>query len=655
MKQKLLDILKKYRNGIIAIVLVVVALAFFWSYVISDTYMPIEHISSVSDGGFKVTSGEIRTIAVKSADGYDRDTEDLMITIKDDNGNTVWSYDASGMIGNTDSDEGEVFIAQGEKYDLLFESEAGEGVILSPGKYYIGTNKDEGDFQPFIFKLHEYRSSYGKMYLVISIEILIAVILTVIILYGRRRFAFHTIFLILAIAFGIIVNTIFPPLAVPDEKVHFREAYEAASSLYDKLPFNRVPTSDYNGRLLVRATDYDSIMYLHDMASVAGWYEGIWDKADYRYVPVDFDSTVTTRTVYVYVPASIGINIARGLRLNGRWLLYMGRFVSFALCVFIIYMSIRILPGKKELMTMLALLPQCIYLFMSYSYDGINLALCFLVVSLVYSICENKKGKKYVKLIILCLTLLLMIPIKMAYFPYLLLLLLLIDHDWIKNILSNNKARIILLIMAAAAVAVLIPLFLSGWNNILGMIGYSSEASEIAPGSRITVSYVLSDIPGAIKLYYNTMWYNSKHYLPQMFGAVAGGLRDGTHTYRMPVILVIFETIVILISMTEEEKQSNGMIKKIIVWMTGIMCILMVYTGLLFGDTKVGNWYISGIQGRYFLPVLFLLPLGIDITAIKIDEDKKRKIAIAGCSITFLLFFFLAFYYYATNYFSELI
>ncbi len=654
MKHKIIDFLKKYRYGIITILVVCLVLAFFWGYIIKDTYMPVQHISSVTDGGFNVTTGEIRTISIKTADGYERDMNGITVSIKDTNGNEVWSGGADKI--DVSEEEAPEKTGSNADYDLIFESEAGGGISLPTGRYFIGTDQDTGDFKSFIFNIHEYRSSYGKLYLIISVEIMLISLLVIILIYNREKVGLHKTFLLLAIAFGILVNTIFPPLSVPDEKVHFREAYEASSSLYNKLNFNHLPTMDFNGKIFVRATDYDSIMYLHDMASVAGWYEGIWDKADYRYVPVDFDSTVTTRTVYVYVPASVGIIIARGLRLNGRWMLYMGRFTSFALCLLILYLSVKLLPRKKELMTLIALMPQCIYLFMSYSYDGLNLALCFLIVSLIFNLCENTDGKRIVKLIVLCLTLLLMIPIKMAYFPYVLLLLLIINPDRCRKLLSDKKARIVILLAGAAAVAVLIPIVISGWDNIAGMIGFSSTGQfETSPESRISLGYVLSDIPSTIKRYYNTVWYNSGNYLSQMVGAVSGGLRDGIHTYRMPAILLIFETVVVLLSATENDNRSIGWLRKLIVWITGILCILMIYTGLLLGDTKVVDWRITGVQGRYFLPVLFLLPMGVDITAIKIDEDKKNIISIAGCAITFLLFFFLAFYYYATNYFSELI
>ncbi len=640
MKDKIQTKLKEHKYSIITVVTALGILVFMWFFALKDTYMPIQHLSSISDGSFTVKTGSVRRIDIKSADGYDISASDLLIQISDGNGNVIHKIEGSGFDFDTVDN----------KYRTIFDSTPETGIEVPEGIYHISAGLGPNVKEMCIFRVYEYRGSMSGLYLLISISVLLCVIATILVI-NRKNMSIHRAFIILAVTFGILVNTVFPPLAVPDEASHFKEAYENSSTSYDKLPFKKIPVGGPNYRLWVRATDYDSIYYLHDISSIAGWYEKLWDKPDLSYVLLDYDSTVTAGSTYIYMPAAIGILLARGLRLNGRWLLYLGRFAAFAACLLLVYWAIRLMPKRKLFMLSVALLPQSMFLFMSYSYDGINLALCMFIAAFIMFLTQEEHRIRPWEIIILVASMLVMIPVKMAYIPYILLVLLLISKDCISTITKDRRKPITGIVLLVVFIGIASVLAVTKLPNIANMIGYSgSDGAEMLPESRVSISYAMSNIPDTVKRYFNTFWYESQNYIVQMLGSVPGGLKEGTRSYRMPIFSVLLMIAVFAVALTEEGT-GYGRVRKVIVWIAGIGCIFAVYTGLLFGDTKIMDTTIKGIQGRYFLPVLALAPLALKNRFMSVEEDTRRRIVIAGTSLAYILFYFCAYYYYAIHYF----
>ncbi len=639
MPEKAKGIVKEYGKCLIAIALVAAALVFVWFYVLKGTYMPIQHVSSISDGRFKVSAGCVRSIYIKSADGFEKNIDGVNVYIKDASGKEVWKSDKA-LAGISD-----------QEYLQIFDSDPETGINLSNGTYFIGTDQDEGKTKPYVFKLYENRGSFAKIYAAIALEILLIVIIFMFI-YVRKDMGAHKVFLILAIAFGIFINTIFPPLSVPDEASHFKEAYENSSVFLYGFMKEKIQVGNENYRLMVRATDYDSIFYLHDISSIAGWYEGLTDKAELIRVPLDYDSSVTADSIYSYLPASLGITVARGLRLNGRWLLYLGRMTAFAACIFLIYMAIKRMPKNKYLMMTIALLPQSMFSFASYSYDGINLALCIFAVGYVMYLYSEKPKKMILRIAVLLAAIIFMIPIKMAYLPFILLPLLLIDADMVKAFFKDKKKTLIGIAAVLVILVIAVIGIISIKDTVFGMIGYGSLPDEgLTPESRITVSYVMGHFYDITQRYYETLRFGSPNYLVQMLGSVPGKLSDGTHSYVMSIFLVIWSLFTMFVCCIGDDDLIIGGVRKTIVFITGISCILLVYTGLLLGETLIMNWRIMGIQGRYFLPVLALSPMIFMIRSFKISEKTRKNLILIGNLGVFVLYYFGAFIYYATHYF----
>ena len=102
-------------------------------------------------------------------------------------------------------------------------------------------------------------------------------------------------------------------------------------------------------------------------------------------------STVGSKAPWTYLPSAIGISIARLLNIHGNLLLLMGRLFNLLFEAGITALAIRS-AICQNLHICIGTGSEVIYLYGSYSYDGINLCLCILIVS--YFLYLNAQEKK---------------------------------------------------------------------------------------------------------------------------------------------------------------------------------------------------------------------------------------------------------------------
>lgn len=144
----------------------------------------------------------------------------------------------------------------------------------------------------------------------------------------------------------------------------------------------------------------------------------------------DFNNTALYSPL-CYVPASAGIFMAKWF-VTPLQTFYIARFANLFFWIWIIFLSIKLLPVFKWLFTFLALLPMSLFVNMSLSADVVTNAVCFLFISLIlnYSFSSSNLGTK--PIFLLCLLAFLVTSIKSVYVP-LLVLLFVIPASRFKN------------------------------------------------------------------------------------------------------------------------------------------------------------------------------------------------------------------------------
>ena len=123
----------------------------------------------------------------------------------------------------------------------------------------------------------------------------------------------------------------------------------------------------------------------------------------------------------------------------------------------------------------------------------------------------------------------------------------------------------------------------------------------------------------------------------------------GTTMYHsqleMPILISFIYIAIVLISLIKEKDENKfKIIHKTLVVSIGIAIIGLISTAIYIQCTaqyiSVGNNIIQGIQGRYFIPVIFLIPFIIKPMNRKINIDEKIMYK-SVLSINIITFFYM--------------
>ena len=103
-----------------------------------------------------------------------------------------------------------------------------------------------------------------------------------------------------------------------------------------------------------------------------------------------------------------------------------------------------------------------------------------------------------------------------------------------------------------------------------------------------------------------------------------GGL--GWFSIAVPwwIIITLFMCI-LMVTFSEEKNYSSNRIIKVGMLIIVAVSIALVCMALLLDWTPITTYTINGVQGRYFLPVLPLLFIGMQSDCIKIEKGLSYK------------------------------
>lgn len=608
---------KKYCLIFVMLIGIIATMFLLWKVKIGTYSMPIQHKVQYS-GEFEVSVGEIREIVIQHPK-LDKKVQ-IEIVVNDNLGN-VWYK---------------------EKFDnvefkgvrqTLDKFEKGSGLKFEKGTYFAKVYFD-GQEKKADVRFIEYSGSLKKMYTTLCVLLLVALAVFYVINY-EIKISLEVTYIITALMLGIIYNFVMPPLGVPDEQSHFMEAY----SLSSKMLFQEKYSED--GTLMIREEDYDSILYLHTAASIAEWYDSFDFIGENDLVASDYNSTVVSKSAHAYVASAVGISVARIFNLSGHLLLIMGRMFNLLVMAVLTALAIKITPYGKEFFFVLGSMPEVIYLFTSYSYDGANLALCMLAVAIFLRLYMKEENITLKEILILAIVIILMLPIKVVYIVYLALILML---PWHKIDITAKKKKILTCSLVVGCVLfaiVSIPLILP----LLNGIGQGTSDG-------ISLSYIWDNKMKTLQVYINTILGETDYYLFSALGEITGrGRYSGLDYLTMPNWLQVIVIVLMLVSLEDTKENRLSNFKRIACIFMGIFTYMAVLTSMYFAFTNPASDRIMGVQGRYLLPIFVLLPLIVKNNVFKIEKGKK-EICVIGITWTNLIFVSLIFFYYMTNYFS---
>ncbi len=186
------------------------------------------------------------------------------------------------------------------------------------------------------------------------------------------KWPLHRLFVVCALALGCTVMFLIPPRTAPDEYVHIATAYQYSSVVLGQgsAPLLTVRAGD---EMYLANYDFDAtnVFAYQDLA------EGLFALDESGGQTIQVQARLAQGLPLMFVPQTLGVLLARHLGLGLVPLLLLGRLGNLIFYTVLVSRAVKRMPFAKPLLFCAALLPSCLQLAASFSYDTYVLALAF--------------------------------------------------------------------------------------------------------------------------------------------------------------------------------------------------------------------------------------------------------------------------------------
>lgn len=429
-------------------------------------------------------------------------------------------------------------------------------------------------------------------------------------------------FVFCALIFGILLITIIPPFQSPDEDSHFKKAYVMSQGKFfptsrDGVVGFEVPTDMIN-------YISEKLTYIGNRDKKYTYSEEILDdKLPKDYSDVTFHNFSTVEVCPIaYIAPAAGIVFSKiATKLIGMdnisvvTMLHFARFFSLIMYTILVYYAIKITPILKKTFCAIALLPMSLALAVAISYDSIIIAISLLSTALIFKLIfdDNVKKVSYKYLITFGVIAFILLTIKTVYVTVLFPLIFVPKEkygDKITNVLKSFG--IILLIAVSLYIINKIPLMLL-------------ERNVVENNSGKQISFIISNPFEYLKIWIKTMIANRNFYFSGMIGTF--GLID---TFVPTIYIVMYSLALFTIILSDFSlcpMKFNWKYKCVSI-LGSIATIFAAFLGLYVFWTSmelgVGAETITGIQGRYFIPIIPLVMIILSNSVLKKNKTLEN-------------------------------
>ena len=417
----------------------------------------------------------------------------------------------------------------------------------------------------------------------------------------------HVTFLVLALVLGINMSVFIPTYYAYDELQHFIRAYELAN-----FDFGIIGNKEINW-----IENIEEFFYFSGDASVTHntypeFVEFINKYNSNQYThSAYYNSTAITYPFIPYIFSGIGIIITKILNMPFVVLFYFGRIYGLIGYSLVCYLAIKYAKIGKRLMFLIALFPVSIFSASAYSADPLTLAFSLLSVTIfINMICAEKSSIGYDKPILFAICVSIMTMCKVTYAPFCALILSVSGEKF------QEKKKAVwskIFVFVIVGVVACMTLFLATYKGL-----DQWKVPGVNAGGQIL--FILKNII----FYMRTM---ISHVTKNMLIYFTGSITALAYCGNLNTIWLV-AMIVLLFVMTiidEEEKSICIQIKeKFFLTLIIVASWSLVLTALYLSFTPVGSREISGVQGRYFAPLLLPILLLFKTTKISCGFTEKQ-------------------------------
>ncbi|MCI8597765.1 MAG: DUF2142 domain-containing protein [Lachnospiraceae bacterium] len=502
----------------------------------------------------------------------------------------IFSHSQSGVKGHT------------YRVSLNFSPElwdSGLSVIVTPKGYYqenpLYTDGKEIENR-LSMNAHTYFNLFLKKYffaLFVFFELMTAGFYY---LAFIRKCKIEKVFLFTILCLGVIYNFILTPYMTPDEKYHIDMSYRHSNTL---LGIEQVGENK-----CLKRVDDDEITFTSEpsLTNYKNIYDGLFSTVqDGRLVEADATSN-TEAPMIVYLPAVLGMTLARILHLGTIPMLLLARWCSLLFFALMVYFGMKKLPFGKMTLFLLALLPMNLQQCTSFSYDAVisGTILLYSCYCIAYAYSEEPVKPRDI-LIMGILSIVFIYGKSGVYLPMCLLALLIPA----KRFTSKKVRRLCILGLW------LLPV-LSFLNKNTATVNYIATVTEAtstvgsSTTSGYTIGYFLSQPLELVRILANTLSDKTAFYLESLIGQKMGWVE-----IKMSQIIPMLFWLLLILSVLKAREEPLY-VKTWQKWWVAFVCLVctgMILAGMLLTWTPKDYISIEGVQGRYFIPFMLAFSL----------------------------------------------
>lgn len=436
---------------------------------------------------------------------------------------------------------------------------------------------------------------------------------------------------------GLFYMMVFPPFSAPDEAAHFVSAYRLSSQIMGKQAvaeddFLLHATKEEKERISrganVLVREGDDVPGLS--AEVGqGTYQMVltqlFSKDTSQGVTVRSETPVNTSPV-VYIPQAAGIVLARLLHLGYIPLVMLGRLFNLFTFAAMTFFAVKVMPFKKEMIAAVSCLPMTLHLAASYSYDTVFIGLSMMFFAWCFYLAYEKEQITIKDTVVLGLLLILLEPGKIVYLPLAGICL------FIPSAKFQSKKQYWISFISVIA-AVLLAVFLV---NRLVLTVWATQTENYVGWSE-AAGYTISDVfhkpYDIIMVYYETFVTQLDYYLITMLGGFLGNLDPNLTVPPFCLILLCFSLLVSAVKREGEELPFKTWQKWFMLFLV-LLSACLILASMLLGWTPRNLTYITGVQGRYFIPLIPLVLLAVFGGSLVIKKDLRRSAWFLECFVS---------------------
>lgn len=432
-----------------------------------------------------------------------------------------------------------------------------------------------------------------------------------------RRCRIEKVFVFTILCLGVIYNFTLTPYMTPDESYHIDMSYRHSNTLLgiESAGENKCFKREDDTQL-----EFTSNPSLENYKNI---YDGLFTMVKNDML-VEADATSTTEApMIIYLPAVLGMTLARLLHLGTVPMLLLGRWFSLLGFTVLTYFAMKKLPFGKSTLFLLAILPMNLQQCTSFSYDAVITGVSFLFICWCLSLVFGERLLKGTDMLGLGILGIILVYGKSGVYLPLALLIFLIPAERFGGKRIRN-------LCAAGLFLLPVLCFLNRNTVTVSYIAATTEATATVGSSTTaayTISYFLSQPLELIRMLANTLSDKTSFYLESLVGQKMGWVEIEISE----VISMLFWLLLILSALKpKEEPQFVRTGQKWWIAFVCAACAGVILAGMLLTWTPYGNISIEGVQGRYFIPFMPALMLLARNRRLVWERSPERGLLYAG-------------------------